>query len=88
LQPTPTPKLSSTSAEEISPTDKEVLGQSSDSAEVQIPTPTPQGVKIASSNGNNLLAKLLIFIGIVFLIACGIVVFYPYIVRFKNKNNE
>jgi hypothetical protein len=64
----------------------DVLSESSKSAEIKNLKVTPQEIKIASDNRNNLLAKLLIFIGIVFLLACGIVFAYPYIVRFKNRN--
>ncbi|HUD09612.1 MAG TPA: hypothetical protein VMR77_02330 [Patescibacteria group bacterium] len=85
----PTQKPLPTIAEDVVATDTGVLGESSDSAMVQNPSITPQEVKIASDNKNNLLAKLLIFVGIVFLLACGIVFFYPYLmlylVNLKNK---
>jgi tRNA threonylcarbamoyladenosine biosynthesis protein TsaE len=50
-----------------------------------------QPSKIASEKSNNLLPKILIFIGIVFLVACVIVIFYPYIrdrIKKKSMNEE
>ena len=64
----------------------EVLGESSESGEIQTPTVTPQEIEIASDASNTLLPKILILIGIVFLAACGIVFFYPYLNNLRKKN--
>jgi hypothetical protein len=94
--PTPTFKPAATTTLKPSPTTMKVLiatkttvlGISSKSAEIQNPTSTVQPIRIASASKNNLLAEILISLGIVFLLACGIVFSYPYIIRFINKSNE
>ncbi|MGA2911174.1 MAG: hypothetical protein ABSE17_00845 [Candidatus Levyibacteriota bacterium] len=84
----PTQKPSPTITEDLIATDAGVLGDSSGSTEVQTPTPKPKEIKIASDTGSNLLPEILILIGIVFLIACAIVVSYPYLKNFRKKNND
>ncbi len=92
--PTPTLKITLKPTTKPSPsiqtqsiaTKTAILGESSESAVIQTPTVTPQEIKIASEKSNNLLPKILILIGIVFLIACAIVVFYPYLRNLRNKN--
>jgi hypothetical protein len=65
-----------------------VLGGSSQSAVIQIPTVKPKTIEIASQKSNNLLPQILIFIGIVFLVACAIVVSYPYLKNLRKKNSD
>ncbi len=90
LKPTPTPtaKPSLIITKTLVATKTAVLGISSKSAKIQAPTITTSAVKVASVSRNNLLAEILILLGIVFLLACGIVFSYPYIIRFINKRNE
>lgn len=89
LTPTPTPKITQKSTASVSPkitsSVKDVLGESSQ-GETQVPD--SKEVKILSSNTSNWIPVVLILIGIVFLIACAIVFFYPYIIRFKNKKKD
>ena len=93
-KPTVTPTLkpsikpSPTAQSVLVATGTGVLGQSSKSAEIQLPTEAQKEIKIASEKSNNLLPKFLILIGIVFLIACAIVVFYPYLRNLRNKNTD
>jgi cadmium resistance protein CadD (predicted permease) len=61
------------------------LGESSESAE---PTRKPQKTEVLSSKSHNIIPIVLIFLGIVFLIACVAVFSYPYIIRFINKNKD
>ena len=82
----PTAKPSPSIQSKLIATKSGVLGQSSKSAEIQLPTEAQKEIKIASERSNNLLPKILILIGIVFLIACAIVVFYPYLRNLRNKN--
>jgi hypothetical protein len=60
-----------------------VLGESSGSSKI---TEEPEKIEVLSAKDNTIVSKILILIGIVFLVACAIVFFYPYIIRFKNKN--
>jgi hypothetical protein len=82
----PTPKLSPTILEEFSSTGEGVLGESSQSAKVKNSKIVPLKTAIASDTVNNLLPKILILVGIVFLVACAIVVFYPYLKELRKKN--
>jgi hypothetical protein len=94
--PTPTPKLTATPTPKPTPSVRAqlvatiagVLGESSISAEINTPTPLPAIIKIASEKSNNLLPKILIFIGIIFLVACVIVIFYPYVKEKLNRNKD
>ena len=66
VKPNPTSKPASNAAAATSSSitkTGDVLSESSESAEIQNPTVTPQEIKIASDSGNNLLPKILIFIG-------------------------
>jgi hypothetical protein len=94
--PTSTPKLTATPTLKPTPsvraqlvaTNAGILGESSISAEINTPTPLPAIIKIASEKSNNLLPKILIFIGIIFLVACVIVIFYPYVKDKLNRNKD
>jgi hypothetical protein len=89
LKPTLKPASNATAATSSSRTKiGDVLGEVSESAKVQNLEITPQEVKIASEKSNSLLPKILILIGIVFLIACAIVVSYPYFKNLRQKNTD
>ncbi|MEK7160386.1 MAG: hypothetical protein AAB702_02800, partial [Patescibacteria group bacterium] len=45
-------------------------------------------IKDNISENNNFLPVIFIFIGVVFLLACVIVIFYPNIKNYLNKENE
>jgi hypothetical protein len=81
----PTQKLTPTISKDFLATSSEVLGESSESAE---PTRKPQKTEVLSSKSHNIIPIVLIFLGIVFLIACVAVFSYPYIIRFINKNKD
>lgn len=91
--PTPTPISNTpTSKPSVSPTPKDVLptsvlGQSTESGLFISPTDTKlkKNVLISnkSKNPNNNLQKIFIFLGIVFIAACGILGFWQFR---KNKN--
>jgi len=83
---TPTPKPKPLTSAKLIATSNAVLGESSESSKIQSPTVKSKEVKTFSASVNNWVSKILILIGIVFLVACAIVFSYPYIVRFKNKN--
>lgn len=94
LKPTPTltPKptlkpTSNTATATSSPIIKigDVLGESSVGTKTQNSEITPKELDIASDKSNNLLPKILITLGIVFLIACAIVVFYPYLKSLRRQ---
>lgn len=87
----PTVKLTSavlpTEKEDAEPTDSfDILGESTLAAELNLlPTETSTtGVKTLGSSENNVLSKVLIGTGSIFLIACGILVFRNYK---KSKND-
>lgn len=90
---TPIPKPTATTTQKplISPvnnltaTREAVLGESSNSSLFQIPTPKPEKIAAFSAKDSNIMAKILILIGVVFLGACAIVFFYPYILKLINK---
>jgi hypothetical protein len=88
LTPKPTQQLSPTTPDNSLATSEGVLGDSSNSGEIQNPTIQPKELKIASESKNNLLPKFLIFIGIVFLLACVIVFSYPYFKEFIRKHTN
>ncbi len=104
FQPTstsiPTPTLSPTStkiptitvSKNISPTDIldiEVLSESTKSSGNKVENPKKDSqVDKSQKTDNTLIPKILILVGIVFLLACAIVIAYPYIQAFvKEKNN-
>jgi hypothetical protein len=86
---TPTPKLTQKPSPAISKqllaTGTGILGESSGSSEI---TQKPKKTEVLSARNNTLLPTVLVLTGIVFLVACAIVFFYPYIIKFKNKNNH
>jgi hypothetical protein len=86
-KPTPTPTLrpSPSVTKILVATKTAILGTSSQSAKIQTPKVIASTVKVASASKNNFLAAVLILLGIVFLLACGIVFFYPYIINFINR---
>ena len=96
--PTPKPTLTPTTKSSLNPTsssssklgatNEAVLGENSKNSQFQIPTEKPEKIEVFSAKDNTIISKILIFIGIVFLVACAIVFFYPYIVRFINKNKD
>lgn len=92
---TPTPKPTSVSSAPNSiitntqvpqNINSDVLGSSTENF-----TPTMQEVKkdvmVASSNSNNLIGKVFIALGVIFLSLCGIVLFWSY-KKSKEDNNE
>lgn len=87
--PTPTKSLTSTVTATVSPYQKQVLAQNTNSL-FAIPTDTKgdDKVKTFSSYDQQIISKILIFLGIVFMILCAIVIFYPKIDEFiKTKYN-
>jgi hypothetical protein len=79
----PTPKISG----KLIATVSGVLGESSMSSKM-IQKQKQKETKILSANDNTLLPKILVITGIVFLLTCAIVFFYPFITKFKNRNNH
>lgn len=85
---TPTPKITPkpiSSASNSAATNEAVLGENSSNSQFQIPTDKPQKIETFSAKDNTIISKILIFIGIVFLIACVSVFSYPYIIRIVQK---
>jgi len=96
---TPTPKPTLTPTPRISPkptllasnsavVNQAVLGENSNNSQFQIPTNKPEKIEAFSAKDNTIISKILIFIGIIFLIACVGVFSYPYIIRFINRNKD
>jgi len=87
--PSPTPKPTQKPTPSISnkliATETGVLGESSGSSKIA-QKQKPEKTEVLSAKNNLIVPKVLVLIGIVFLVACAIVFFYPYIVKFKNKN--
>jgi hypothetical protein len=86
--PKPTRKPTPTISPKITQSAKAVLGKSSESAKIKNTKPSPQEIKIASASRDNLLPIFLIATGVVFLFACAIVFFYPYIIKLIKKNTN
>jgi hypothetical protein len=82
----PTSKPSPSIPNQLISTEAGVLGESSESSEIQISEMPQKEIRIASEKNNNLLPRILILIGIVFLVACAIVIFYPYLKNLWKKN--
>lgn len=95
--PTATPIKSQSSNITLKPTPKVISKESAqvlgDKTDDLTPTPT-QTVEVLgdsqspSKSDSNFIPKIFISIGIVFLILCGIVVFYPLIKNLKKNTNE
>lgn len=83
ISKTPTPTTN-----KISPTIvEEVLGDTTSNNDV-VDKPTDSNQTENKSFGVNLIPIIFISIGIVFLLACGIVVLYPFIKGYMAKKNE
>lgn len=85
---TPTPKITisptiSPTKISSSPTESEVLGEST--IVQNSPTISISPVEVLSASSNNLLPKILIGLGVIFIASCGILAFREYI---KNKKHE
>lgn len=85
--PTPKPTLSvSKAVSPTKPTPDSVLGEATKSA---LPTKAEEKGDVKteslSSKPDNLIGKIFIFLGVVFLLACAIVIAYPFIARFKRE---
>lgn len=81
----PTQKPSPTISKLLIATGAGFLRESSSSSKI---AQKPKKIEVLSVKDNTLLPKLLVLTGIVFIVACAIVFFYPYIIKFKNKKNE
>lgn len=101
---TPTPKPSSNTAtptlkpiqnpspsisENSSSSAEEILGESKENQQTQNSMPNTQKIKVLATSSVNWISIILILTGIVFLAACAIVFFYPYlgpyIIKLKKK---
>ena len=85
VTPKPTQKPTIAFSKNLMATNSEVLGDSSESAE---PTEKPQKTEVLSSKSHNFLPIILILVGLIFLIACVAVFFYPYIAKFINEKRN
>ncbi|MFH1832582.1 MAG: hypothetical protein ABH816_00245 [Candidatus Levyibacteriota bacterium] len=81
---TPTPKIT-ISPTKINPssTEEEVLGESSKNQDSPVISVSP--VQVLSASSNNLLPKILIGLGVIFLASCGILAFREYKKNRKDR---
>jgi hypothetical protein len=97
IKPTPTPTLTitplpkATTEAILNKSQKQVLSQNSNSL-FSIPSQTDSkdsNIQSFSITDKQVISKILIFIGVIFMILCGIVISYPKIDAFiKQKNNQ
>lgn len=71
-----------------SPDNKEVLGNATQSSNKSIEESKKENQIESTQNRNNFLPIIFILIGVVFLLACVIVFFYPNIKNYLNNRNE
>ncbi len=95
--PTPTPTLTLTPSPSpavvknvsVSPVQKQVLAQSSNNLFI-IPTGVDNkdnNIQSFSLTDKQVISKILIFVGVVFIVLCGIVIFYPKIESYIKERN-
>lgn len=84
LTPTPTKKPTKTPYPTIADTSSvsAVLGQSTNSSSNN--PKESNNLEIASAS-ENILPKIFIGLGVIFLIACAVIISYPYILKFKEE---
>jgi hypothetical protein len=90
LTPTPTKQITAQTTSASNP-NQQVMGESSSNL-FAIPSgidDKDKGIQIFSSSDKQIISKILIFLGVIFMVLCGIVVFYPKIDEYiKSKKNE